>query len=129
MEIDQNNIIGYEYPSGKRVYRPLKSNHGYIYLMQCNEYYKIGRSFVDPKGRVIQLQVGNPYIIELVRYDEMECSEFAEYWLHTNVFIDKWVRGEWYKLNKDDLITYDNFIKDYIEIAKQSLVDIGGFND
>lgn len=72
-----------------------------LYLLKCGEYYKIGTSMNVPK-RMVDLQVGNPIILE--KYDASWCyyAEAWEFGLHR--FFNKFrVHGEWFKLNDEQV--------------------------
>jgi hypothetical protein len=79
---------------------------GYIYVIKCNEYYKIGSSRDGVEKRLNGMQTGNPYELLIVaKYCVTDYLQ-AEALLH-KYFKDKRVRGEWFKLDKEDLILLD----------------------
>ena len=90
----------------KRAIRVIKSKFKeytgtYLYLIRCNEYYKIGIAW-DIDNRLNSLQCGNPYELELIcAYkitDARECEE-----LFKEVFKDKKHIREWFKLSNKDV--------------------------
>ncbi len=100
-------------PKGKRLgepkpdpiiyYSDMKSP-GWIYFI-CIEinkikYCKIGRT--AHKTRYSELQVGLPVDIEIFKEIHVGNTILAEQAFHS-LFKDKKIRGEWFKLTKDDL--------------------------
>ena len=84
---------------------PIRSNglerHGYIYLVQCDKYYKIG--YAKHLGsRVSSLRVSNPFPLELLHYTYVPNARLAEEELHSE-FIMKIHRGEWFTLSASDV--------------------------
>lgn len=72
-----------------------------VYLMKCNEFYKIGFS-QNVNGRVETLQIGNPYKIELLWEDTVYNYMQIEEGLHKK-FANKNHRGVWFKLDEEDV--------------------------
>jgi hypothetical protein len=73
---------------------------GFIYVMECAGYYKIGWTAASPRQRMVGIQVGNPLPVTLVGV--IEGSQAAEAEWHA-AFKDKWVRGEWFALTDTDV--------------------------
>ncbi len=72
-----------------------------VYLIRCNDMYKIG--FSDcPIKRLLSLQIGNPYELDLIWEDEVPNFLQIERGLHQK-FESKRVIGEWFKLDKEDV--------------------------
>ena len=72
-----------------------------VYLIQCNDKYKIG--FSDcPIKRLIALQIGNPYELDLLWEDEVPNFMQIEEGLHKK-FASKRTIGEWFNLDKEDV--------------------------
>ena len=68
-----------------------------IYVVQCNEFVKVGASNVP--GRVAELQVGNPVELRLLGFWRAVNAIREEEIIHA--FLDSYrVRGEWFKLPK-----------------------------
>lgn len=72
-----------------------------VYLIQCNDLYKIGFSN-QPKKRLEMLQIGSPYELRLIWEDKVYNYMQIEEGLHKK-FENKRVRGEWFKLDKEDV--------------------------
>lgn len=72
-----------------------------VYLLRCNEFYKIGRSG-NILSRIEGLQIGNPYPIDLLFFCRTLKDLEVERKLHTH-FVTKKVRGEWFQLSERDL--------------------------
>lgn len=75
-------------------------SEGFIYVMECAGYYKIGWTTYSPKKRLIGVQVGSPLPVSLVGV--IEGSQFIEAEWH-EAFKDKRVRGEWFALTEEDI--------------------------
>lgn len=77
----------------------------YLYvLMSANGLFKIGKAR-QPKGRIAQIQTASPVRISpvfVVEYDERDTDLEKQY--HER-FAEKRVRGEWFALSKDDLLS------------------------
>jgi hypothetical protein len=73
----------------------------YLYLIKCNEFYKIG-STNNVSARVDQLQTGNPYPLIVDSYYKFDYADSVERCLHSK-FKNKRVSGEWFNLENDDL--------------------------
>lgn len=75
---------------------------GFVYVMECAGYYKIGWAKLSPTRRKRNLQIGNPLPITLVGAIEGSMLVEAE-WHET--FKDKCVQGEWFALTDEDVAT------------------------
>lgn len=73
---------------------------GFIYIARCGEHYKIGYTQQNVAKRISALQTGNPATITLVGsiigtiFDEARWHDY---------FAPKRIRGEWFKLDEDDV--------------------------
>lgn len=66
-----------------------------VYFVRCNEYVKIGTCRSNLSIRITELQVGNPYSLEIEGF--IPANRDTEQRLHKE--LDKfWHRGEWFKL-------------------------------
>lgn len=93
----------------------------YIYVLKCNEYYKIGKTTVGMKERLNGLKTSIPYdysVKFLFGFDVLNVSRLEKN-LHRN-FIKKHIRGEWFLLNENELedlcavcISAGGILKDY----------------
>lgn len=73
--------------------RSAHKNGKHLYLIQCNEFTKIGRSD-SPEQRLKSLQASTPYEVFLVKV--WENKGYLEHKLHARY--EKYrVRGEWFK--------------------------------
>lgn len=86
-------------------------NNKKLYIMQCNNYIKIGVSSY-PEKRIKDLQTGNPYEIKLllaINSDDAYQLEnqFHKYFKNINS------GGEWFEINED----VKNFVK-YLKIKE-----------
>ena len=90
-------------------------NKRYIYLVRCNEYYKIGiTSDGNPtiKDRLRTMRTGNPYPIYLILKARVTSAEKLEQALHT-CFRASWIQGEWFKLDDVDVGLVIRFFTEY----------------
>jgi len=81
----------------------------YIYLTKTDFGYKIGRT-TRPEKRPWTVAGNMPIKLTVIVVIEVPNSKEAEKRLH-GLFEDKWLRGEWYALNDEDV----EFIKGYPE--------------
>ena len=73
---------------------------GFVYVMECAGFYKIGWTGASSRIRRMCLQVGNPLPVTLVGV--IEGSQLVESDWH-DAFRDKQVRGEWFALTAEDV--------------------------
>jgi len=69
---------------------------GYVYLVACNEFVKVGCASY-PHVRLTEMQVGNPYKLEIIKEYPTRNPRKDEQRLHKRLS-SYHVRGEWYKL-------------------------------
>ena len=83
---------------------------GFVYIFKLNSYYKIGRTKIGPRKRLLELQSASPY--KITEIFSCYCSDFEwkEETLKELLDIRK-KRGEWYKINEDELYFIKNFIQ------------------
>lgn len=74
----------------------LASSTGFVYLVKCNEFYKIGVAASVP-FRLSTMQVGCPYLLTLVTSWLCTDPGAEEDRLH-ELFSQYRVRGEWFKI-------------------------------
>lgn len=86
----------------------LKDEQRYIYLIKCLEYTKIGITN-NIKNRFESISTSTPFETEILFAIGVQNSEYHEKYLH-QYFQDKHQKGEWFKLNQDDI----NWINDYL---------------
>ena len=75
---------------------------GWVYVLHCDGFYKIGISTGSPARRARNMQTGNPHRISVLFQIEHEDIEDAEKRLHV-AFNDKRVRGEWFQFSLSEL--------------------------
>ena len=80
-----------------------------VYILRCNNYYKIGHTKVGISRRIDYLQMGNPYPIELVLAVLTDKAKVLEIALHEH-FKFRHVRGEWFELNLKDFEVLEKFV-------------------
>lgn len=78
-----------------------KTNPGFVYLMKCNEFYKIGIS-KNPDKRLEHITPLMPYKTELIHTIATENMKELEAFLHEQLAHCR-VNGEWFKLPDDEL--------------------------
>ena len=69
---------------------------GFIYIIQCNEFVKIGIA-KDPEARLNLLQIGNPYPLKLLKTFVSFDTKADERLMH-DTFSGYYERGEWYRI-------------------------------
>lgn len=79
------------------------TDNRYIYIVKCNEYYKIGIAD-KPTDRFYQLQNGNPYKLELIATYEIARKHIKRLEDRFHRAFQKWnIRGEWFLLSDGQL--------------------------
>lgn len=81
-------------------YSRINSALGFIYLIRCGDYLKIGIAS-NLYERLSQLQIGNPLALRLCCYFETTNPEKDEKSLH-RLFQHRHVRGEWFRLDENE---------------------------
>ena len=85
-----------------------KRQWDYIYLIKCNEFYKIGRTAnLDKRFEIFQ--IGCPYPLLIYFAGKVPNAIESEEYLHY-IFEKKRVRGEWFKLDDSDLLKAIRYI-------------------
>lgn len=75
---------------------------GYVYIFQCEKYYKIGTTTGDIRKRLAAVQVGNPFEITIVHFIPTDQPSRAEKFFHLK-FGNKRIRNEWFELTAADV--------------------------
>ena len=75
--------------------------YGYVYVVQCGPYYKIGYR-KNPDQRITQLATQPPFELELKYIWGWSDARSLETELH-RLFEHSHVRGEWFELDAMDL--------------------------
>jgi hypothetical protein len=112
------------------------SINSHIYVMKCVDYYKIGVAY-NPEFRVKELQVGNPFLIELItafeiRKDILDVFEI-ENKIHKEL-INYTIRGEWFNCNINKIINViqiviNDCITEYTTIKNSEIEILDKFPD
>ncbi len=82
-----------------------ESKKTHLYVIKCNEFYKIGVSTELP-DRLSNIKVHNPYDVSIVfAYEVPQGFAYEVESLFHSLFAAKKHRGEWFLLNDVDLNT------------------------
>ena len=93
----------------KNIFTPIniiKDNKGFIYIIKQWEYYKIGRT-LNVKNRYRKYITENPEECTLIYSYKTDDYINEEQRLHKE-YKDKHYRGEWFKLDEQDIYTIKN---------------------
>lgn len=74
---------------------------GYVYLLKCQDYHKIGIA-TDVQKRISGMQTGSPYPIMLVASVEVDNPLALEKELHS-MYSHRHHRREWFALTEEDV--------------------------
>jgi hypothetical protein len=86
---------------------------GYVYIIENNNFYKIGMTR-DPEKRIKSyFKTENPNEYNTITYKNVFMYSELEKILHLK-FLDKNHNREWFNLNSTDLFEADNIIKDFL---------------
>lgn len=84
--------------------RHIKRAPGHVYLMCINnEYYKIGYAS-NVRSRLSGVQMHSPYKVEVLHVITTHHAPRLEVLLQ-NRYAEKWISGEWFKLDPEDVAT------------------------
>ncbi len=84
-----------------RIVSIIESPIDIVYFLRCNEYVKIGTTKGGLIRRIADLQVGNPYELNLEWF--ILGGNKVEGKIHKKL-IKYWTRGEWHKIDKKEMI-------------------------
>lgn len=87
----------------------LASESGFIYLIRCNEFHKVGRA-VCVQSRLSSLQTSSPYPLELIDSFKTLNSAGDERAMHRYLKAYR-VQGEWFNVPADVLAARDQWFK------------------
>lgn len=76
---------------------------GFIYIFECNNRYKIGKS-KDPSERIKSVRTVSPYPVKLILQTKVNDQDKTEKMLHV-MFNNKKINGEWFNLTDIDITT------------------------
>ncbi len=79
----------------------LKNDAGFIYVVRCDRYYKIGCTR-NAKQRIARFETSYPHALTVVNIARVNDMTQVEQSLHTR-FCAKRVKGEWFDLTASDL--------------------------
>jgi len=80
-----------------------------LYVIKCNEFYKIGMTSDLVEYRMKYMQIGNPYQLEIIASYKGNNIPSKEKYLH-KMFFKKREHGEWFKLNEIDLEVIESYM-------------------
>lgn len=86
-----------------------KSKFGYVYIIKCCSFYKIGIT-KNIKDRIRNYDTHNPKKTEYVHFEFFDDSEEVEKILF-DIFQDKRIKGEWFKLKREDVLEAISIMK------------------
>lgn len=86
----------------KAIIKKEDNTKGYIYLIKSKNLYKIGRA-KDIQGRIKTYKTENPFGIRVIFQKVVNDYIKTENKLLKR-FKDKQIRGEWFELNKEDIL-------------------------
>ena len=114
LDIDKRDIDIYnkeldEYTSDIDILIENKKIPGYIYLLESNGKYKIGRSR-DIKSRILSYKTQNPFGIRIITTKYVNDYIFSEKHI-LSLFPKKRIFGEWFSLSKDEVGSITNIIQ------------------
>ena len=82
---------------------------GFVYLLKCGEFYKIGQTQTSVFQRIKIMETGNPYPISIVFVGKVINSIELERALH-KCFGPTRKSGEWFSLTDEDIRSVINII-------------------
>lgn len=101
-----NDLNNFEHTLPKK-----RDTSGFIYLVQCHDYYKIGMSKTSVEDRVKSFETGNPYPVSLVFYKQVKNAYRAENNTH-HKFKKYHHKNEWFTgFDVEEVITFMESIR------------------
>lgn len=85
-----------------------------VYILKCNEFFKIGRTERSVMSRIKDMQVGNPYEVELVFCIPTRNPTLLEEKIH-EMFKASRRSGEWFRLYKEDFEALEGWLPNFFE--------------
>ena len=99
-------------------------DEGYIYIVECDDNYKIGIS-VLPEQRVSLIKTDNAKPVSLVYLKEVPFAEDGERRIHKDLRErGLHVRGEWFKLDGETLDEVIHFIENYADTVRNMIEEL-----
>jgi hypothetical protein len=77
-----------------------------VYLIECDNKYKIGYTRKSIDQRIKQMKTGNSGNLNLISFFESKWGTKIESHLHRK-FKSKKVSGEWFELDENDVLTFE----------------------
>lgn len=77
----------------------MASKKQHLYVLQCKNFVKIGVS-QSPSFRIKEFQTGNPFLITLLLYLEVDDAFRSEKYFHS-MFSNRRGIGEWFEINEE----------------------------
>lgn len=75
---------------------------GFIYMIGCDQFWKIGRTSTHPEIRMKELQNGNPHTLKLAGFKMVDDCLVMEALYHKKLN-QYHFRGEWFQGNEEDM--------------------------
>lgn len=96
------NYSVFENISIDEYYKRKHTKHGYVYLVQCGPYYKIGMTS-NVVSRLSALQAMNPYPISLIYQIKTCCPSKIEKEIHDKLSHCR-LKGEWFSCGRTEAL-------------------------
>jgi predicted GIY-YIG superfamily endonuclease len=97
---------------------------GYVYLLKCQDFYKIGIA-TDVQKRISGMQTGSPYPIVLVASVEVDNPLALERELHA-AYEHRHHKREWFALTEEDVEAIRSlFGNKRVEVRRERVYNLG----
>jgi len=96
------------------VFKAQNTYKGFVYVLYCKGFFKIGHTSSTVKSRIHNMVTGNPFNIDIVLvlgYDTPGKAKEAERHLHRR-YHERRIKGEWFDLKWSDVRIMANAFKD-----------------
>lgn len=92
---------------------------GSVYLLcdPSTDLFKIGMTRSCVSKRIKELQTGNSCEIHMVKKFDTSIPTYIEMSLHHH-FLEKHILNEWYQLEVQDIVDFENICQHYEDIAR-----------
>lgn len=88
-----------------------------VYLLECDNKYKIGHTKKSVEQRIKQLKTGNHNDMKILSTFESKWGTKIESHLHRR-FKNKKISGEWFDLDGDDILTFEHMCKEWHDLLE-----------
>lgn len=95
-----------------------KRDYGYVYLIEGQDCYKIGRSVNVPQ-RAQYLDIALPFDVQLIDYVGVSSHRAVESALH-RLYAPSRLKGEWFKLTQEQVAEFQTTVLQLEEPSSQS---------